>query len=83
MLCIATYYIEQYVASQGFSAIIPDKKSPGSNRRDCHRRDTPARNGGGLMGEKRDKTLYEWIVLIIKLLGAISTLLAVIAELIR
>lgn len=35
------------------------------------------------MGEKRDKTLYEWIVLIIKLLGAISTLLAVIAELIR
>ena len=25
-------------------------------------------DGGGLMGEKRDKTLYEWIVLIIKLL---------------
>ena len=35
------------------------------------------------MGEKQDKTLYEWIVLIIKLLGALTSLLAVIAELIR
>lgn len=43
----------------------------------------PGKNGGGLMGEKRDKTLYEWIVLIIKLLGALTSLLAVIAELIR
>lgn len=50
----------------------------------ARRRDTPARNGGGLMAKnEKDRSLYEWTVLIVKLLGALSSLLAVLVEIFR
>lgn len=59
-------------------------KGPSSTAGTAEQREPPAvRGANGMAKNEKDRSLFEWTVLIVKLLTAFAALVAAIAELLR